>query len=112
MSLRSRITVAAGAVVIAVVVAAALVLYPAVSSKLHEQIDASLIEAVARLPQTSTTPVENTTQRKALAAGRAWVRCMRRHGVNEAPPGQVNPPNLPPPDSPAFKAAKSACRRY
>src|SRR5207245_8854505 len=111
MSLRSRITLAAGAVVIIVAAAAALALYPTVSSKLHEQIDSSLIEAVARFPQASSTPGENASQRKALQAGRVWVRCMRRHGIAEAPPGKVNPPNLPSPDSPIFRPAKAACRR-
>lgn len=111
MSLRTRVTIAAGAIVVAIGTATAFVLYPSVSNKLHEQIDASLIEAVARLPQTTTTP-QGAAGRKALAAGRAWVRCMRHHGIDEAPPGQLNPPDLPPPDSPVFKAAKAACQQY
>ena len=49
MSLRTRVTLAAGGAVLVALVAASLIVYASVRSKLHEQIDASLVTASANL---------------------------------------------------------------
>ncbi|WP_043181530.1 sensor histidine kinase [Streptomyces sp. NRRL F-5123] len=50
MSLRNRLALAGGAVVLAALVLASLVLYPALSAKLNEQHDADLITAAGQAP--------------------------------------------------------------
>ncbi|HWX10143.1 MAG TPA: HAMP domain-containing sensor histidine kinase [Gaiellaceae bacterium] len=49
MSLRTRVTLAAGGAVLVALVAASVIVYTSVRSKLHEQIDASLVTAATNL---------------------------------------------------------------
>ena len=49
MSLRTRVTLAAGGAVLVALVAASLIVYASVRSKLHEQIDSSLVTAAGNL---------------------------------------------------------------
>jgi two-component system, OmpR family, sensor histidine kinase MprB len=50
VSLRSRVALAGGGVVLAVLVLASLVLYPSLRAKVHDQQDALLVSAVAQAP--------------------------------------------------------------
>lgn len=52
MSLRNRLALAGGAVVLAALVLAALVLYPSLSAQLHGQYDADLVSAAEQAPDT------------------------------------------------------------
>lgn len=50
MNLRNRLGLAGGSVVVGALLLVSLILYPAVDSKLHDQIDASLISSAAEAP--------------------------------------------------------------
>ncbi|MER5909565.1 HAMP domain-containing sensor histidine kinase [Streptomyces sp. NPDC001982] len=52
MSLRNRVALAGGAVVLAALVLASLVLYPSLDAKLNQQHDATLVAAVEQAPDT------------------------------------------------------------
>ncbi|GAA1370829.1 sensor histidine kinase [Streptomyces beijiangensis] len=51
MSLRNRVALAGGAVVLAALVLASLILYPSLSAKLNEQHDATLVKAAQQAPE-------------------------------------------------------------
>lgn len=55
MSLRNRVALAGGAVVLAALVMASLVLYPSLGTKLIKQYDATLVAAVQQAPDTVKT---------------------------------------------------------
>jgi hypothetical protein len=59
--------------------------------------------------RSSTSPPPHLSRTQAALL---WDRCMRRHGVPEADPGQANPQNMPSTDSPIFRAASAACHAY
>ena len=62
MSLRNRVALAVGAVVLAALVLASLVLYPSLGAKLDQQDDATLISAVRQAPATVKAIKAKTAQ--------------------------------------------------
>ncbi|GAA0398532.1 HAMP domain-containing sensor histidine kinase [Microbispora corallina] len=69
MSLRTRLGLAGGAVVFCALLVASLILYPAIGSRLRDQIDLSLIQTAANSPQILDRLKQKTTEQGSAPAG-------------------------------------------
>lgn len=73
MSLRSRIGLAGGLVVFGALVIAALIIYPAVGSRLYEQLDASLVKTVTDAPNILDQSKRKAAEQGTTRAGRTGL---------------------------------------
>lgn len=69
MNLRNRIALAGGSVVLGALLLASLILYPAVNSKLHDQIEVSLVRSAADAPKILSQVKQKTADLKGGPAG-------------------------------------------